>query len=146
MFLESTASTTWGKYSENWNGGNKLKSAIWKFTTWKKYNTKKVQNEKSSTWKTCHTRKVQKRVNIGKEDKNSTLQWQKDNTKSIDGLLLKFTWRYTNVDLKISPYIVIAIKVISWKFRILNPKNSWVIHPQRLGKVCLQTYRNNRIL
>ena len=32
-------------------------------------------------------------------------------------------------DLKISPYIQIHIKVIPWKFRILNHKNSRVIHP-----------------
>ena len=50
-----------------------------------------------------------------------------------------------NAGLKISTYILIYIKMISWKFRIINPKNSWAIHPQRLRKVCLQTYRNNRI-
>ena len=30
--------------------------------------------------------------------------------------------RYINADLKISPYICVHTKIISWKFRILNPR------------------------
>ena len=36
---------------------------------------------------------------------------------------------YTNTDLKISLYVLIHIKIISWKCFILNPKNYRVIHP-----------------
>ena len=38
-----------------------------------------------------------------------------------------------------------SYKKISWKFCILNPKNSRVIRPSRLRNVCLQIYRNNKI-
>ena len=34
------------------------------------------------------------------------------------------TLRYTNADLKISPYVFVHIKAIPWKFCILNPNNS----------------------
>ena len=47
--------------------------------------------------------------------------------------------------MKISLYILTDIKIISWRFCILNLINFSVIHPWRLWKVCLQTYRNNRI-
>ena len=33
------------------------------------------------------------------------------------------TSKYTNADLTISLYVCIRIKIIPWKFRILNPKN-----------------------
>ena len=33
-------------------------------------------------------------------------------------------YRYTNADLKISLYVCVHIKLIPWKFRFLNPKNS----------------------
>ena len=33
-------------------------------------------------------------------------------------------WRCSNADLAISLFVLIHIKVIPWKFRILNPKNS----------------------
>ena len=36
---------------------------------------------------------------------------------------------YTNADFKPSLYIVTHINIILWKFRILDCKNSWVIHP-----------------
>ena len=36
---------------------------------------------------------------------------------------------YINADLKISLFVLIHIKVIPWKFWILNPKNSRVIRP-----------------
>ena len=39
------------------------------------------------------------------------------------------TERYTNADLKISPYVCVHIKTIYWKCHIPNPKNSRVIHP-----------------
>ena len=32
-------------------------------------------------------------------------------------------WRFANADLKISVYVCVHIKTISWKFWILNPKN-----------------------
>ena len=37
--------------------------------------------------------------------------------------------RYTNADLKISLYVLIYIKIISWNCFIRNPKNYRVIHP-----------------
>ena len=37
--------------------------------------------------------------------------------------------RYTNADLKISLYVCVRKKTVPWKFRILNPNNSWVIYP-----------------
>ena len=42
-------------------------------------------------------------------------------------LFLFFIERYTNADLEISLYVAIHIKIIFWKFFILNPKNSRVI-------------------
>ena len=61
--------------------------------------------------------------------------------------------RYTNADLKFSLYVRVNIKTISWKFRILNPKNSpfiysWSLYfSKKVGyfltysivSVCLQT-------
>ena len=43
-----------------------------------------------------------------------------------DDLLLKFP------DLKISLYAWLDIKTVTWKFRNLEPKNSWVIYPWSL--------------
>ena len=40
--------------------------------------------------------------------------------------------------------VPIYIKIISWKFHILNPKNCRVITTSSFRSVCLQTYRNNR--
>ena len=40
----------------------------------------------------------------------------------------KWNYSYTNADLQISQYVLIHIQITPWKFRILNPKNSWVIH------------------
>ena len=37
--------------------------------------------------------------------------------------------RYTNADLKISLYVRVHIKLVLWKFHILNPKNSQAICP-----------------
>ena len=38
------------------------------------------------------------------------------------------TWkRYTDADLEISQCVRVHIKTILWKFRILNPKNSWIV-------------------
>ena len=50
-------------------------------------------------------------------------------TKKICEILTILVKRYTNADLKISLYVCADIKTISWKFRFLNPKNSWVICP-----------------
>ena len=49
-------------------------------------------------------------------------------TRSIR-ILSEVTLKYTNADLKISLFALIHIKIISWKFRILNPKNSPVVFP-----------------
>ena len=38
--------------------------------------------------------------------------------------------RYTNADLKLSSYVRVPMKIIPWKFRILNRKNSRVIYLQ----------------
>ena len=35
------------------------------------------------------------------------------------------------------PIFLVHIKVLPWKFRILNPKNSRVIDPSSLWNVCL---------
>ena len=40
----------------------------------------------------------------------------------------EMTQRYTNADLKISLYVRVHIKLIPWKFRLLNPENSEVIY------------------
>ena len=53
--------------------------------------------------------------------------------------------RYTNADLKISLYDCIYIKIIPWRFRILNPKSFPVIYSQNLRNVSLQAYRNHMI-
>ena len=52
-------------------------------------------------------------------------------TKSVkqDSFLVIYVDHLINADLKISLYIQIHIKIIPWKFRILNRKNSRVIHP-----------------
>ena len=39
------------------------------------------------------------------------------------------TQRHTNADLKISIFVPIDVKIIPWKFCILNPKNFGVIVP-----------------
>ena len=49
-------------------------------------------------------------------------RWRKKFTKT-------FTLKYTNVDLKISLYVLIHTKIIPWKFHILNFKNSWAVLP-----------------
>ena len=41
-------------------------------------------------------------------------------------------YMYTNADLEISLYVCVHIKIIPWKLRIRNPKNSWVICPWSL--------------
>ena len=43
-----------------------------------------------------------------------------------------FPLKYTKAELKISPYLQIHIKIIPWKFCILNQKNSRIIHPENL--------------
>ena len=48
----------------------------------------------------------------------------------INQYLLHVTfWRYTNADLKISLFVLTHIKVIPWKFSILNPKTFRVTLP-----------------
>ena len=42
------------------------------------------------------------------------------------GFILNFS-SYTNADLKISLYVCIRVKIIPWKFRILNAKNARII-------------------
>ena len=44
--------------------------------------------------------------------------------KSISKVILILPLRYTNADMKISLYILNHVKVIQWKFPILNRKNS----------------------
>ena len=46
--------------------------------------------------------------------------------------LIEIPVRDTNADLKISLYVYVHVKIITWKFRILNPKNSNVIFPYNL--------------
>ena len=48
---------------------------------------------------------------------------------SVDTENFFYHWRYTNADLKISLYVCVYTKITPWKFRILNHKDSWVIHP-----------------
>ena len=45
---------------------------------------------------------------------------------------LAISYRYTGVGWEISLYVCVYIKVIPWKFRILNPKNSRGISPWSL--------------
>ena len=47
--------------------------------------------------------------------------------------------------MKISIYIRVHIKMILWKFRILNPKSFRVIYRQSLWNVYLETFRDNII-
>ena len=44
----------------------------------------------------------------------------------------KQKFKYLNADLKISLYVWIRLKIISWKFCILNPYKSRVIYPRSL--------------
>ena len=39
---------------------------------------------------------------------------------------------WINADLKISPYVCVYMKIITWKFHILISKNSRVIHSKSL--------------
>ena len=54
-----------------------------------------------------------------------TKKWNKD-------FQLKKIYKWNNADLKISLYVCIDIKVLPWKFRIFNPKNSRAICPWSL--------------
>ena len=55
----------------------------------------------------------------------------KDIKKNVKQKIDEKSWelRYTNADLKFALYVQVHIKVISWKFIILNRKNSGVIPP-----------------
>ena len=44
----------------------------------------------------------------------------------------KGVYRYNNADLKILLFVRVHIKRVTWKFRILNPRNSRVIYPWSL--------------
>ena len=47
-------------------------------------------------------------------------------------LLVAYVLVHTDADLKISLYVPIHVKILSWKCFILNPKNYWVIHSSAL--------------
>ena len=64
---------------------------------------------------------------INVKDYTDTITHQNE----VDGNYWRKIWRI-NADLKISLYVCVQIKIISWKFHIPNPKNSRVIYP----KVC----------
>ena len=38
-----------------------------------------------------------------------------------------FTLGYTNANFKVSLYVYFKMKIVPWKFRVLDPKNFWVI-------------------
>ena len=44
-------------------------------------------------------------------------------------VFVRIIYRYTHANLKTSLHVIIYIKILPWKFRILNPKNRRVIHP-----------------
>ena len=52
---------------------------------------------------------------------------------------------YTNADLKICKYIRLHMKMTCRRFHIKTPFTFWDICTWDILKVCLQTFRNNRI-
>ena len=62
-------------------------------------------------------------------------------------LMIKIDWNqsYTNADLKICQYLRLHIKVICRRFCIKKLFPFWDTHTSGMWKVCLQTFRNNRI-
>ena len=82
--------------------------------------------------------------------RQATLKWsQICMKKSTYEYKLKIIFRWLKIspdkfaDLKIR--VRVHIKIILWKFRILNPRNSRVVYPESLRNVYLQTYKNKRI-
>ena len=53
--------------------------------------------------------------------------------------------RFTNPDLKISQYLCLHVKIICWRFHIKTPFMLEICAQEIMWKVCLQTFRNNRI-
>ena len=54
-------------------------------------------------------------------------------------------WRYTNADLKNCQYLCLDMKIMCWRFHIKTPFTFWDIRKWDMWKVCLRTFRNNRI-
>ena len=44
-------------------------------------------------------------------------------------VIISLSLEYTHADFKMSLHVRVRIKIISWKFDSLNPKDSRVIHP-----------------
>ena len=53
--------------------------------------------------------------------------------------------RYTNADPKIYRYLCLHIKLISWRFRIIEAVTFWVMRTRDIRNVSLQTCGNNKI-
>ena len=51
----------------------------------------------------------------------------------------------TNADLKMCQYLRLHMKIICWRFHNKTPFNFWDLRRWHVWKVCLQTFRNNRI-
>ena len=54
--------------------------------------------------------------------------------------------KYANADLKIYRYLCLHIKIICRRFCIITAFNFWVMRTRDIWNVCLQTYKNNRML
>ena len=60
--------------------------------------------------------------------------------------LIFLTASYTNADLKIYRYLCLHIKTICRRFRFITAFTFWGMHTRYIWNVCLETYRNNRML
>ena len=53
--------------------------------------------------------------------------------------------RYRKIVLKICQYLHLHVKIICWRFHIKTPFSFWDMRTRDMWKICLQTFRKNRI-
>ena len=76
----------------------------------------------------------------------SFLFWKKNLNRKTKRISHNFYLKvYTNAEMKIYQYLCILMKRICSKFHIETPFTFWDMRTRNMWKVCLQTFRNNRI-
>ena len=76
---------------------------------------------------------------------NLVIQRKKRSSFWLDLILNKQFYKYTNADLKICQHLYLHLKIICRRFQNERLLTFWDIHTWDMWKVCLQTFRNNRI-